>query len=84
MGDGKREHFAHGLRASDEVMLEATTNTAAIAAPLKPHVARVVVANPLQVRWAASDPVAVQRLFGSSIEPDRGHRFECAKDVTSS
>jgi hypothetical protein len=58
MGDGKREHFAHGLRASDEVMLEATTNTAAIAAPLKPHVARVVVANPLQVRWAASDPVA--------------------------
>lgn len=42
--------FAKRLRATDEVVLEATGNTAAIVSALKPHVARVIVANPLQVR----------------------------------
>jgi transposase len=42
--------FARTLRADDEVVLEATGNTMAIVTLLKPHVGRVVIANPLRVR----------------------------------
>lgn len=38
------------------------TNTAAIAAALKPHVARVVVANPLQVRLIAESRVKTDKI----------------------
>ena len=38
--------FARRLRADDEVVLEATGNTMAIVKLLKPHVGRVVIANP--------------------------------------
>ena len=55
-------HFAQGLRATDEVVLEATGNTAAIAAALKPHVARVVIANPLQVRLIAEARVKTDKI----------------------
>ena len=47
--------FAGGLRPDDEVVLEATGNTAAVARLIAPHVRKVAVANPLQVRaiaWA--------------------------------
>jgi transposase len=37
------ERFAQSLRASDEVVLEATGNTAAIVMALTPHVAKVVI-----------------------------------------
>jgi transposase len=56
------DSFARGLRATDEVVLEATTNTAAIASALKPHVARVVVANPLQVRLIAESRVKTDKI----------------------
>lgn len=39
--------FGQGLRADDEVVLEATGNTAAIVRSLGSFVARVVIANPL-------------------------------------
>jgi transposase len=47
--------FGKTLDLSDEVVLEATGNTAIIVRLLRPFVRRVVVANPLQVRaiaWA--------------------------------
>jgi len=45
--------LARTLRPDDEVVLEATGNTMAIVRLLKPHVGRVVIANPLQVRVIA-------------------------------
>lgn len=56
------EKFARGLRSTDEVVLEATTNTAAIAATLKPFVARVIVANPLQVRLIAEARIKTDKI----------------------
>lgn len=40
--------FGKDLRPDDEVVLEATGNTAAIVRLLTPFVARVVIANPMQ------------------------------------
>ena len=56
------EEFAGALRPTDHVVLEATTNTAAIVAALKPHVGRVVVANPLQVRLIAESRVKTDKI----------------------
>ncbi|MCM2347817.1 MAG: IS110 family transposase [Acidovorax soli] len=56
------ERFAQSLRASDEVVLEATGNTAAIVTALKPHVAKVVIANPLQVRLIAEARVKTDKI----------------------
>ena len=44
------------------MVLEATTNTAAIVAVLKPHVKRVIVANPLQVRLIAESRVKTDKI----------------------
>ncbi len=56
------EKFARSLRSTDEVVLEATTNTAAISAALKPFVARVIVANPLQVRLIAESRIKTDKI----------------------
>lgn len=45
--------FGEGLRPDDEVVLEATGNTAAIVRLLTPFVGRVVIANPFQVKAIA-------------------------------
>jgi hypothetical protein len=42
--------FASSLAPTDRVVLESTGNAPAIARILEPHVAEVVVANPMQVR----------------------------------
>jgi transposase len=47
--------FAKTLRPDDEVVVEATGNTAAVVRLISPHVAKVAIANPIQVRaiaWA--------------------------------
>lgn len=44
------ELFAHSLAPSDRVVLESTGNALAIAKILQPHVAEVVLANPMHVR----------------------------------
>jgi transposase len=70
--------FAKRLRRSDEVVLEATGNTAAIVAALKPYVARVIVANPLQVRLIAEakvktdkiDAAVLAQLYASGFLPE--------------
>ena len=57
-----RAFAGHNLRPTDEVVHEATGNTAAIVAALKPFVARVVVANPLQVRLIAEAKVKTDKI----------------------
>ena len=70
--------FARTLRADDEVVLEATGNTMAIVWLLKPHMRRVVIANPLQMRVIAeakakidrSDAAALARLHAAGYLPE--------------
>ena len=47
------EEFAKQLSNSDIVVIEATGNAASVAAVIGPHVSRVVIANPKQVRLIA-------------------------------
>jgi transposase len=60
------ERFGKTLLASGEVVLEATANRMAVSRVLAPFVARVIIANPLQVKviaqaHAGCDPVYVRR-----------------------
>ena len=54
--------FGKRLCADDEVVLEATGNTAAIVHALAPHVAKVIIANPLQVRAIAHARVKTDKI----------------------
>lgn len=54
--------FGKSLRKDDEVVLEATGNTAAIVRLLKPFVARVVIANPLLVKAIAHARVKTDKV----------------------
>ncbi len=54
--------FAASLAASDEVAIEATVNTFAIAALLAQHVARVVISNPLRTRAIAEAKVKTDKV----------------------
>ncbi|MTH94732.1 IS110 family transposase, partial [Roseibium sp. RKSG952] len=54
--------FARNLRKTDEVVLEATGNTAAIVRLLSPFVARVVIANPMQVKAIAHARVKTDKV----------------------
>jgi len=72
------ERFAAGLRCTDHVVLEATGNTAAIVNVLRPHVARVAIANPLLVRLIAEarvktdkiDAAVLAQLYASHFLPE--------------
>ena len=59
---GELTRFGQGLSADDEVVLEATGNTVAVMRVLKPHVARVVIANPLQVKAIAHARVKTDKV----------------------
>jgi transposase len=54
--------FGRKLRCDDEVVIEATVNTAAIASLLRPFVERVVIANPLQVRAIAHAKIKTDKI----------------------
>lgn len=54
--------FGRGLSATDEVVLEATGNTAAIVRSLRQYVSKVVIANPLQVRAIAHARVKTDKI----------------------
>jgi transposase len=54
--------FAASLAATDEVAIEATVNTFAIAALLEQHVARVVISNPLRTRAIAEAKVKTDKV----------------------
>ena len=53
--------YGERLRPDDEVVIEATGNTATIVRLLRPFVRRVVIANPLQVRAIAHAKVKTVR-----------------------
>ena len=70
--------FAKKLRRDDEIVLEATGNSAAVAKLLSPFVGRVVIANPLLVRaiaWAKVktdkiDAAVLAKLQASGFLPE--------------
>jgi transposase len=69
---------ARHLRPTDQVAIEATTNTWALYDLLEPHVAKVVVAHPQQVRWIASakvkhdkrDALILAHLLAANLLPE--------------
>ena len=76
-----REHleaFARTLTHDDHVVVEATGNATAVAEVLAPHVGRVVIANPRQVRLIAEariktdviDATVLARLYASGFLPE--------------
>jgi transposase len=56
------EEFAKQLSNSDIVVIEATGNAASVAAVLAPHVSRVVIANPKQVRLIAHAKIKTDKI----------------------
>src|SRR5688572_4398465 len=56
------EGFGRGLTKNDEVVLEATGNAMAVVRVLRPYVARVIVANPLQVKAIAHAHVKTDKI----------------------
>jgi transposase len=59
---GPLRAWAGTLHADDEVALEATGNTEAIVALIAPHVARVVVSNPVKTRAIAEAKVKTDKV----------------------
>ena len=72
------EAFAITLSSTDVVVVEETGNAAAMAAVISPHVKRVVIANPMQVRVIAHaeiktdtiDAGVLAQLYASVFLPD--------------
>jgi transposase len=71
------ELFAQSLGADDRVVLEATGNALAIARVVKPHVARVVLANPKAVKGATQtaktdklDACTLAKLLAAGFLPE--------------
>ena len=56
------EEFARQLSKSDIVIVEATGNAASVAAVIGPHVSRVVIANPKQVRLIAHAKIKTDKI----------------------
>jgi transposase len=54
--------FGRKLRPDDEVVIEATGNTAMVVRLLRPFVHRMVIANPLQVRAVAHAKVKTDKI----------------------
>ena len=76
-----RDHlaaFARTLTCDDHVVVEATGNASAVAEVIRPHVGRVVIANPRQVRLIAEariktdviDATVLARLYASGFLPE--------------
>lgn len=61
------EGFGKGLRASDEIVIEATGNCMAVSRVLSPLVARVVIANPLQVKAIAQAHVNTDKIDAGTL-----------------
>ena len=70
--------FAQSLTHDDDVVIEATGNASAVAEVIRPHVGRVVIANPRQVRLIAEariktdviDATVLARLYASGFLPE--------------
>jgi transposase len=56
------EGFGRTLQKDDEVVIEATGNAMAVVRVLSPYVARVIVANPLQVKAIAHARIKTDKI----------------------
>nr|WP_206069783.1 IS110 family transposase [Novosphingobium olei] len=61
------EGFGRALRSTDEVVIEATGNCMAVSRVLSPFVARVVIANPLQVKAIAHAHVKTDKIDAGTL-----------------
>jgi transposase len=61
------EGFGKTLEAADEVVIEATGNSMAVARALSPFVAQVVIANPLQVKAIAYAHVKTDKVDAGTL-----------------
>ena len=61
------EGFGKSLRATDEVVVEATGNSMALSRVLSPFVARVIIANPLQVKAIAHAHVKTDKVDAGTL-----------------
>jgi transposase len=69
------EGFGRSLRKEDEVVIEATGNAMAVVRVLAPHVARVIVANPLQVKAIAHAHVKTDKIDAGMLASLRAADF---------
>jgi transposase len=69
------EGFGRTLRADDEVVIEATGNAMAVVRVLGPHVARVIVANPLQVKAIAHARIKTDKIDAGVLASLRAADF---------
>ena len=56
------EGFGRSLTKNDEVVIEATGNAMAVVRVLRPYVARVIIANPLQVKAIAHARIKTDKI----------------------
>ena len=61
------EGLGKSLRPTDEVVIEATANSMAVSRVLTPFVARVIIANPLQVKAIAQAHVKTDRIDAGTL-----------------
>ena len=61
------EGFGKRLLASDEVVIEATANSMGVSRVLAPFVARVIIANPLQVKAIAQAHVKTDKIDAGTL-----------------
>jgi len=69
------EGFARGLTKGDEVVVEATGNAMAVVRVLSPYVARVIVANPLQVKAIAHARIKTDKIDAGVLAQLRAADF---------
>ena len=69
------EGFGRGLAKDDEVVVEATGNAMAVVRVLSPYVARVIVANPLQVKAIAHARIKTDKIDAGVLASLRAADF---------
>src|ERR671916_306286 len=69
------EGFGRGLAKDDEVVVEATGNAMAVVRVLGPYVARVIVANPLQVKAIAHARIKTDKIDAGVLASLRAADF---------
>lgn len=69
------EGFGRGLGKEDEIVIEATGNAMAVVRVLSPYVARVIVANPLQVKAIAHAHVKTDKIDAGVLASLRAANF---------
>ncbi|UWU67964.1 transposase [Bradyrhizobium sp. NC92] len=66
------EGMGKSLRSTDEVVIEATGNSMAVSRVLAPFVARVIIANPLEVKAVAQAHVKTDKIDAGTLASPAG------------